>query len=125
MDPIRSLARPSALFLLLVTLTPFAAAQTSCPNFGCAPVAAAITDSPLPLACRTAPAAPQWRLFSPAHRQPAPHPGHTPGNAHALPQLIVRYRCTGLLLLPVVPTSIRTLGYVIDQPEYACGPISS
>lgn len=121
--PSRTL-RATALFLL-GAMAPHAAAQAGCSGFGSTPVPASITDAPLPLGCRTAPTAPQWRLFTPAHRQPAPHAGYDPGNAHALPRLIVRYRCTGLLLVPVVPVGIRTMGYVIDQPEYACAPISS
>jgi hypothetical protein len=39
------------------------------------------------------------------------------------PRVIVLYRCTGFLLLPVVPVHVLTMGYVIDQPEIACaGP---
>ena len=34
-------------------------------------------------------------------------------------------RANGWLLLPVVPDRIRSLGYVIDQPEQPCGPVSS
>jgi hypothetical protein len=37
--------------------------------------------------------------------------------------VIVRYRCTGLLLLPVLPVSIRTSGYVLDQAEHACAAV--
>lgn len=116
---------PLAAALLPFLLLPSVAAQAACPDFGSQPVAATTLDSPLPLGCSTAPAAPQWRLFTPAHREPTPHVGHAPGNARALPQVIVRYRCTGLLLLPVVPSGIRAWGYVIDQPEYPCGPVSS
>ena len=117
-----------------VLLLPFANAQTGCPGFGSLPMPATITNSPVPLGCSTsptappappAPPAPQWQLFAPRHREPAPHPGFTPGNAHALPQVIVTYRCTGLLLVPVLPVGIRTLGYVIDQPEYACTALKS
>ncbi len=108
-----------------VLLLPFASAQAGCPGFGSLPMPATITASPVPLGCATAPTAPQWYLLTPRHRAPAPHPGFTPGNAHALPQVIVTYRCTGLLLVPVVPVGIRTLGYVIDQPEYACAAIRS
>ncbi|MBL8727358.1 MAG: hypothetical protein JNM25_02930 [Planctomycetes bacterium] len=125
MDLTHSLRAPRAAALFLGSvLAPLAAAQTGCSGFGSTPVPASITDSPLPLDCRGAPAAPQWRLFTPGHREPAPHAGHDPGDAHALPRLIVRYRCTGLLLLPVVPVGIRTMGYVIDQPEHACAAIS-
>jgi hypothetical protein len=101
-------------------LLPFASAQGGCPGFGSLPMPATITASPVPLGCTAAPNAPQWHLLTPGHRQPAPHAGFTPGNAHALPQLLVRYRCTGLLLVPVLPIGIRTMGYVLDQPEYPC-----
>lgn len=107
-------------FVSLLGLITIAPAQAACANFGSTPVPASVTASPLPLGCSEAPLAPQWQLFTPGHRAPAPHAGFAPGNARALPRLIVRYRCTGLLLLPVVPVSVRTMGYVIDQPEHAC-----
>ena len=63
------------------------------------------------------------RAATPAHRAPTPHAGFDPGNATPRPRVIIVYRCTGFLLLPVVPAQIRTMGYVIDQPEVACaGP---
>jgi len=121
MDHTNSLRAPRTVALLL-NLASFAAGQ-GCPDFGSMPVPATVTDSPLPLACSAAPTAPQWQLFTPWHRAPTGHPGFAPGNAHALPRLIVRYRCTGLLLLPVVPVGVRTMGYVLDQPEHACAPV--
>jgi hypothetical protein len=107
----------------LLLLAPFAVAQSGCSGFGSMPVPATVTASPLPLGCSTAPLAAQWQLFTPGHRAPAPHPGFDPGHAHALPRVIVRYRCTGLLLLPVLPVSIRTSGYVLDQAEHACAAV--
>ncbi|MBL9078111.1 MAG: hypothetical protein JNL08_11440 [Planctomycetes bacterium] len=101
-------------------LAPVAVAQGGCPDFGSTPVAASITASPLPMGCAGAPTWPHWHLFTPGHRAPGPHAGFTPGHAHALPRLLVRYRCTGLLLVPVVPDGVRVMGYVIDQPEFAC-----
>lgn len=105
---------------LLLSLAPVARAQAGCPDFGSLPMPATITPSPLPLGCAAAPMAPQWHLLTPPHRAPGAHTGFTPGNAHALPRLLVRYRCTGFLLLPVVPIEVRTMGYVLDQPEYPC-----
>jgi hypothetical protein len=121
----RNALQLALLLLLTLQLAPLAAAQAGCPHFGSTPVPATVTDSPVPLDCRMAPHAPQWRLFTPGHREPAPHAGYEPGNAHALPQVIVRYRCTGLLLVPVLPAGIRTMGYVIDQPEHLCAAISA
>jgi hypothetical protein len=34
--------------------------------------------------------------------------------------IIVQYRCTGLLLSPVVASGFVNMGYVIDMPEYPC-----
>lgn len=120
MDPI--VFRRSFLFLLLglVLLAARATAQTTCYHFGSHPVAASIEASPTVLGCATAPNWPHWHLFTPGHREPGPHRGFNPGQAHALPRILVAYRCTGFLLLPVVPAHVRTMGYVVDQPEYAC-----
>jgi hypothetical protein len=116
-DTLRAVPRRAILALALAVAAP---AQVTCANFGSTPIPATTLASPLPLGCSTAAAWPQWHLLTPAHRAPAPHPGHAPGNARALPRLLVRYRCTGLLLLPAVPIRVRTMGYVLDQPEYAC-----
>lgn len=97
-------------------------AQTGCSNFGSAPVAASIESSPIRLGCAAEPTWPTWHLFTPAHRQPGPHVGFDPGNAIPLPRVLVAWYCTGFLLLPVVPLHVRTIGYVIDQPEHACAP---
>ena len=108
------------LFLVAVSLHVGPAAQSTCYDFGSTPVARQWSDSPLPLGCAAAPTWPQWRLFTPWHRAPAAHIGFNPGNAHAWPVLLFRYRCTGWLLLPVVIDHVRTNGYVIDQPEHPC-----
>jgi hypothetical protein len=91
-----------------------------CPDFGSTLVAGSWTWSPLPLGCAGAPTWPMWQLYTPPHRAPTAHPGFRPGNAHALPRLLIAYRCTGFLFAPVVPVQVRFSGYVIDQPEYAC-----
>lgn len=91
-----------------------------CFDQGSLPIAAAVQAGPVPLGCAAAPSWPQWHTLTPPHRAPAPRPGFDPGDAHALPRLLVLYRCTGWLLLPVVPNGVRTMGYVIDRPERAC-----
>jgi hypothetical protein len=72
------------------------------------------------LACAAAPGWPHWHLFTPAHRAVVPRTGWQQGDARALPRLLVRWRCTGSLLLPVVPAGIRTMGYVLDVAESPC-----
>jgi hypothetical protein len=32
----------------------------------------------------------------------------------------VAWRCTGHLLVPVLPASVATMGYVVDRAETAC-----
>lgn len=106
--------------LLLASLVPPLAAQAWCPDFGSSPVAATVTASPLPLRCAFGTNWPQWHLLTPGHRTPTPHVGFRPGDARALPRLLVRYRCTGFLFAPVVPSGVALSGYVIDQPERPC-----
>ncbi|MBX3465239.1 MAG: hypothetical protein KF830_18885 [Planctomycetes bacterium] len=106
--------------LLVWTLAAVLPAPTNCPNFGSVPVPAQLTASPLPLGCAGAPQWPQWHLWMPAHRTPAPHPGHAPGDARELPCWLIRYQCTGFLLVPALPVEVRRMGYVIDQPEHRC-----
>jgi hypothetical protein len=119
MNLLRITAPSLLLPLVLPALLP---AQRTCFDSGSAPVAASIEASPFLLGCSTAPTWPVWHLLTPGHRTPAPHPGFAPGQAQALPRFLVRYRCTGWLLLPVLPDHVRTMGYVIDQPEHPCGP---
>ena len=97
-------------------------AQTTCFDRGSVPVAATIEPSPFVLGCSAAPSWPTWHLLTPGHRAPAPHPGFAPGDARGLPRLLVSYRCTGWLLVPVLPDRVRSMGYVIDQPEHPCAP---
>ena len=92
----------------------------SCPDQGSVPTPARIDPSPLPLACATAPGWPQWHLFTPYHREPVPHPGFTPGDATAQPRILVAWKCTGWLLVPVVPWRVTTMGYVLDRSEAPC-----
>ncbi|MBM4061960.1 MAG: hypothetical protein FJ265_12825 [Planctomycetes bacterium] len=97
-------------------------AQAPCPGFGSVPVPALVeAGPPLPSCPGCPPAWPLWHLFTPGHRAPAPHAGFRPGDARELPRLLVAYRCTGFLLVPVLPVRVRTMGYVIDQPEAPCG----
>jgi hypothetical protein len=37
-----------------------------------------------------------------------------------VPVIVAQYRCTGLLLTPVVASSHSYLGYVIDMSEHLC-----
>lgn len=96
----------------------------ACSHQGSTPVGALLEACPVPLGC---PGAPQWasqwpcwHLFTPPHRAPAPHAGFDPGAATALPRVLVTWRCTGWLLVPVLPAGASTMGYVVDRPEHAC-----
>jgi len=91
-----------------------------CANAGSLPRAASVEAGPFALGCAGAPQWPCWHLLTPAHREPAPHVGFRPGNASAWPRVLVSYQCTGWLLVPVVPTGIATMGYVLDRGEQAC-----
>jgi hypothetical protein len=116
-----SIRRSIRSFLLLSSATASLPAQT-CFHLGSVPVAATLEPSPFALGCNLAPHWPSWHLWTPPHRAPAPHHGFAPGQAEARARLLVGYRCTGWLLLPVLPSHVRTMGYVIDQPELPCGP---
>ena len=97
-----------------------AAAAQTCHHFGSHWVAPSVEPSPALLQCKGTPPWPEWHLFTPAHRAPGPHHGFAPGAAREMPRVLVAYRCTGWLLTPVVPWHVRTMGYVIDQPEEQC-----
>jgi hypothetical protein len=108
-----------ALVLALAVLTRPAPAQ-GCSHQGSVPVAATVEPGPVALGCAGAPQWPCWHLLTPAHRAAAPHPGFDPAAAHALPRVLVAWRCTGHLLVPVLPASVATMGYVVDRAETAC-----
>jgi hypothetical protein len=107
--------------LLAILLLPLAA---QCPNQGSTPVAANWQASPIALGCTAAANWPQWHLFTPAHDAPAPHLGFWPGNARSLPRVLVAWRCTGYLLVPVAPWRVTTMGFVLDRPESPCAPLT-
>ena len=114
-----------ALLLALNLLTRSGRAQPGCYDFGSTPVAATWEASYVPLGCTYLPhwphsSWPQWHLYTPAHRRPGPHVGYNPGDARQLPRVLVTYRCTGFLFVPVMIDRVRFLGYVVDQPEYKC-----
>lgn len=120
-----SAAFPSAAFVSAAfTLAAFTLADPAssqiCPDFGSQPVAAAIEAAPTSLGCNGAPGWPSWHLLTPAHREPMHHVGFTPGHAREVPRILVAYACTGWLVVPVLPVHVRTMGYVIDQPEEPC-----
>jgi hypothetical protein len=74
----------------------------------------------LPLLCPYAPEAPGYWLYTPAHRELVPRAGMQPGTAHVRSQWIIRYRCTGLWLVPVVVSEVRAYGIILDVEEQAC-----
>jgi hypothetical protein len=114
--------RPCAARLALVAcIAAPLTAQTPCPGFGGLPQPARLEPAPIPLTCPAAPGWPTWHLWTPAHDAPGLHAGFRPGDASQRARLLVSYRCTGLWLVPVVPSRVRTMGYVIHQPETACG----
>ncbi|MFN7672368.1 MAG: hypothetical protein ACK595_13135 [Planctomycetota bacterium] len=110
-----------AVALACMLLVPARAAAQNCPGQGSLPRAAQRDAAPFALGCAQAPGWPSWHLWTPPHREPAPRPGFAPGDAVALPRWLVTWRCTGWLLLPVVPQSLATMGYVLDRPEWPCG----
>jgi hypothetical protein len=110
------------LFLGLVGWLPVGTAlpaQSSCPDFGGHPLAGNVVPAPFALVCGPV-AAPAWRLYVPPHRAPGAKPGFAPDDARALPCVLVTYRCTGWWWLPHAPARLRTMGYVLDQPDRAC-----
>ena len=109
-----------SLLLAGAMLANAASAQSLCANSGSTPITATFTPSPLPLGCVGAPSWPMWRQFVPTHRAPAPHVGFQQGRGEAVPVIVVQYRCTGLLLSPVIASAYVNMGYVIDMPEHAC-----
>ncbi|MFO1076894.1 MAG: hypothetical protein U1E73_04110 [Planctomycetota bacterium] len=136
MNSIHSAFLAWATILVAGALPGATARAQTCFDFGSIPVAASWQASPIPLGCALLPnwpqpnwpqpnwpqqQWPQWHLFTPPHRAPATHAGFAPGDARELPRLLIHYRCTGLLLLPVVVDRVRYMGYVIDQPEVPCG----
>lgn len=118
MNPLPRFVRATVAAAVLVL--PLAAQW--CPGVGSQPVASCFEAGPVALGCPGAANWPCWHLFTPAHREPAPHAGFTPGNAVALPRVLVAYHCTGWLLVAVLPSHVTTMGYVIDRPEFACAP---
>ncbi|GAB4137882.1 MAG: hypothetical protein Fur0037_03300 [Planctomycetota bacterium] len=92
-----------------------------CLQQGSEMVGAQIESGPL-LGCSAAPSWPYWHLVTPPHRAVVPKSGFTQGTARMLPRLFVHWRCTGFLLLPVLPDRIRTMGYVFDVEEVPCPP---
>ena len=118
----RAARRTARILLTFLTLAAVGPSQSPCYHFGSVPRPATWERSPSQLGCPNAPDWPAWHLFTPAHRAPTTHAGFNPGNAIELPRVIVIYRCTGFLLVPVVIAQVRTMGYVVDQPEIACAP---
>lgn len=111
--------RVAIFVILLLSMTTCLPAQTACPGLGSQPIDASWERS-FPLLCAAAPTAPAWHLYTPAHRAMIAKPGFRPGDARALPRILVTWRCTGLLFPAVVVDRIRTMGYVLDIAESPC-----
>ena len=107
--------------LLHLASTSPLACQLPCTQQGSEPRALAVVAGP-PLGCAHAPDWPAWHHVLPAHRAVVPKQGFHQGEARALPCLLLQWRCTGLLLAPVAPLRLRTLGYVLDVAEVPCVP---
>jgi hypothetical protein len=110
----------SCLLLLLATALP----AQQCFDFGSQPVPQQFEASPFLLGCprstglaRVAPADAGPRRAGPARRL---RPGRRTRRDRAC---WWHYRCTGFLLLPVLPAPCALSGYVIHQPEFACTPL--
>lgn len=97
-----------------------ATASAQCPDQGSRLVAATIETGP-DLGCARAPGWPFWHLWTPPHRAVTATPGMQQGDARALPRILVRWRCTGFLLVPVAVDAVRTMGYVLDVTAEPCG----
>lgn len=105
-----------------LVLAPFAHPQEPCPNRGSQRVLTHWSSGPT-LACSTQ-GEPGWWLRTPSHRRVVPKVGATLGQAHAFPQLILRYRCTGLAIQPIALYEVRTWGVALDVEEHSCsGPL--
>ncbi len=96
-----------------------ALAQDSCQDTGSHLVDGFWEHGP-PLLCEHQPQAPAWKLLTPAHREPVPRAGYRPGRATEIPRVLVRYRCTGFWLFPVVIRDAKILGYVFDVGQRRC-----
>jgi hypothetical protein len=116
---------PFIALLLALAFGPaaFLTAQTAfvCYDRGSTPVAATWEAGP-DLGCEQAPGWPYWHLFTPAHRDLVSKPGCRPGDTVMLPRILVHYRCTGWLLVPVVVDRVRVMGQVPDTAEQRCLP---
>lgn len=104
---------------LVLLLTAGIVAQPPCDGRGSS-LQPARTETGPALGCAFAPQAPGYHLFTPEHRAVTRRIGYHLGEARALDAWLVRYRCTGLWLLPVVISEVRAYGYVLDVAEHAC-----
>lgn len=117
-------SRPDILLLtatLLAALAPSLCSQLPCTHQGSERMPLAVVTGP-PLGCAEAADWPAWHHLLPAHRAVVPKVDFHQGEARALPCLLLQWRCTGWLLVPVAPLRLRTLGYVLDVAEVPCVP---
>lgn len=111
----------SLLAILPVLAAPSVHGQVRCAHQGSEPRSLEVQTGPR-LSCAGAPHWPAWHYMLPAHRAVVPKPGFHQGEARAFPCVILQWRCTGWLLVPVAPLAVRTLGYVLDVAETPCIP---
>ena len=104
---------------LVATLPSPVAAQIACPGQGTELIGGTIEFGP-DMNCPRAPGWPWWHLYTPPHRAVVRKPGWQQGPAHAFGRVLLQWRCTGFLLVPVVPDRLRLLGYVMDVAQDAC-----
>lgn len=111
---------PCLLPVLLASLLPAAPAPGQiCYDRGSALVTAFWESGP-DMGCAQAPGWPWWHMWTPEHRVLVPKPGYRPGDTRSRPRILVAYRCTGWLLLPVVVDRVRVMGQVLDTEDRAC-----
>ncbi len=111
--------RALALILTFASSTLTLRAQAPCDGRGNV-LRPASTEAGPALGCAHAPDAPAYRLFVPAFHAIVPRAGWRLTEARTRPQLIARYRCTGLWLVPVVLQDVAVYGHVLDVSAVSC-----
>lgn len=108
-----------AILIAFLTTCALAAQDTTCPDLGSRREPGHVDHGPV-LGCAFAPRAPAWSLVVPPFRAAVPHQGFTRTQYRTLPQTLIRYACTGLVLVPVRVVEVRVLGTVVDVTEQRC-----
>jgi hypothetical protein len=107
------------LCLLLVGLGGARCAAAQCTGEGTVLVPGQWEVGP-PLPCEVGGSQIAWLLYTPPHHESVPALGSTFAGVRTLPQLFVRYRCTGFWLWPTQIAEVKTLGYVFDVRVRPC-----